>query len=404
MSIVKFQVQSMLQCLFGAPTPVISVSKKQAQDQTGDDDPFGKVQDYFQQMWEEGKEAIPQRLTQIALDSKMDELARWVEEWGADGRFAFVRTLQEAARNHGRVDMMKNKMGESVAVKRMPTQWITKGPKEFLKEYASSSERPWYDMSIIKMLNEQGFPHVCRLLGIFRDKDNTFVAMTLAEGGDLFGWCNSGPSPGVEREALMLPIVIQVFQAVRYIHDVGIAHRDLSLENILLSTDRTGKMLIKLIDFGMATLNRICRKELRGKQSYQAPEMHTNEEYDAFLTDVFALGVVVFAMAVQDYPWQATKKNSCQLFEFVRNFGLEKFLTRRKARKSKDNEYLINVISPSFLQLIVGLLSFKPATRLHLGEQCFENSELEGVWNMKWIPEEHRRKESKTATHEVTNI
>ena len=31
----------------------------------------------------------------------------------------------------------------------------------------------------------------------------------------------------------------------------------------------------------------------------------------------FALGVSVFAMAVQDYPWTSTKKSSCQLFEYI---------------------------------------------------------------------------------------
>ena len=54
--------------------------------------------------------------------------------------------------------------------------------------------------------------------------------------------------------------------------------------------------------------SRMCKREVRGKQSYQAPEMHGSDTYDAFLADDFALGVVVFAMAVQDYPWTATKK------------------------------------------------------------------------------------------------
>ena len=104
----------------------------------------------------------------------------------------------------------------------------------------------------------------------------------------------------------MLPIVGQIFTAVCWLHDLGVAHRDLSLENILL-TDNGGSMQVKLIDFGMSTTQRVCKRELRGKQSYQAPEMH-GPEYDAFLADEFALGVVLFAMAVQDYPWTSTKK------------------------------------------------------------------------------------------------
>lgn len=78
--------------------------------------------------------------------------------------------------------------------------------------------------------------------------------------GDLFEWCfrPTVPAPGVEREAHMRPIVAQLLVAVRWLHGLGIAHRDLSLENVLLE-DSGAELRVKLIDFGMATMKRKVR-------------------------------------------------------------------------------------------------------------------------------------------------
>eukprot|EP00959_Pyramimonas_sp_CCMP1952_P281324 5880941-Pyramimonas_sp.AAC.1 len=60
----------------------------------------------------------------------------------------------------------------------------------------------------------------------------------------------------------------------------------------------------------MATLEQSATAEIMGKQSYQAPEIHLPQPFDTFMTDAFSLGVVLFAMAAQDYPWSSTKRKS----------------------------------------------------------------------------------------------
>jgi len=324
-------------------------------------------------------------ITPTDLDATLFDLASDVTDWGTGGQFTFVKTLQEAVRNHGRVDLMTTKdTNIQIAVKRMPTRWVRVGPKEFKEHYPTASERPWHDIGFVKSLNKRGFPHVCDLIGIFRDDANTFVAVALANQGDLFAWCDVDPRPGRAREVVMKPLVTQIFGAVRWIHACGIAHRDLSLENILLNRDDTG-LNIKIIDFGMGTLKRWCLKEVRGKQSYQAPEMHGDVEYDGYLTDGFALGVVVFAMAVQDYPWISTKRNTCQLFEYVSTFGFEKLLERRKLRKG-NGERLIEVLSEPLVELLLGLLTMNPPDRACLGEPQFEAEKARpSIWDKKWM-------------------
>jgi len=323
-------------------------------------------------------------LTGAQLTEVMDDVSRRVKDW-EQGGFTLVKQLQEAVRNHGRVELMRSPASEGsklVAVKRMPTKWVRNSPSEFAEYYPAASERPWYDIGIVRKLNLVGFPYACTLMGVFRDQDTTFVASSLATEGDLFGWCDRDPPPGLAREEIMQPLVGQMFSAVRWLHNLGIAHRDLSLENILLTDTGSDGLQVKVIDFGMASLTQKVRREVRGKQSYQAPEMHMEPEYDTFLADIFALGVVLFAMAAQDYPWTSTKRNACQLYEYVSLFGFRKFLEKRRLRKG-NGEHLIEVFSPAFVDLLDGLLEVDAKERLTLGEVCF-GKERKSVWNMKW--------------------
>lgn len=320
-------------------------------------------------------------ITRDVLQEAIESVASATQPWDPS-EFVGQTLLQEAVRNHGQVDLMTKKNGEKMAVKRMPNRWVREGPIEFNEQYPTASERPWVDIGLVRYLNSIQYPYACQLFGVFRDDETTYVAAALATQGDLFSWCDRDPKPGPAREAVMLPVVGQIFVAVRWLHDLGVAHRDLSLENILL-TEAEGTQQVKLIDFGMATVNRICKKEVRGKQSYQAPEMHGSDAYDAFLADEFALGVSIFAMAVQDYPWTSTKKGSCQLFEYISTFGLMKFLKKRKLRKG--SEHLSEVMSPELIQMIDCMLQLDPSTRLCLGEACFSGEARRSVWDEVWI-------------------
>jgi len=117
----------------------------------------------------------------------------------------------------------------------------------------------------------------------------------------------------------------------------------------------------------MSTLERSCQGEARGKVVYRAPEMYENMAYDPFLVDIFALGVVAFAVAARDYPWSCTRRRSCKSFDYVCDHGLTKFLQQRRLRNSKG-QCLSQVFSPAFIELLEGLLNFDPCRRFSLGE------------------------------------
>lgn len=146
--------------------------------------------------------------------------------------------------------------------------------------------------------------------------------------------------------------------------------------------------MVKLIDFGMATLERNVRHELRGKLFYLAPEIHTNASVDTFLADEFALGVVFYAVATGDYLWTTTQQGKCQIFEYISSSGLRPFLQKRRLR-SGNGETLSEVLSPGFVDVIEALLQMQPKKRACLGEVAFQEEvrrqRRKSVWDLAYL-------------------
>lgn len=309
-----------------------------------------------------------------------------VQPWD-DGRFRVIRKLQDASRNRGQVLLMEdNQELRQVAVKQMPTRWVLGNHSEFVIEHPSETELPWQDVGCVSFLNRVGYPYACDLLGVYRDEVHTYVATSLASEGDLFSWCEGGVSAGFEREKVVHPIARQILEGVQHLHDFGIVHRDLSLENVLISKDpRDESFKIHIIDFSMASTSRHFRNCVRGKASYQAPELHSDVEYDAYLSDAFSIGVTLYAVLLKDYPWLSTRTGGCKCFEYVRKNGFRAYLAKRKLRSSTQR--VVEFMSEPLVQLLEGLLCLDPAQRLTLGERKWRGLRR-SVWEEPWMRED----------------
>lgn len=296
--------------------------------------------------------------------------AAGAEQWKPES-FEFVQPLQSAARNQGHVELMKRlDSGDFVAVKRMPISWTANGHKEFLRDHHVETEMPWMDIGLVSFLHCKGVDWICEPLGVFQDHRETFVVSALANKGDLFDWSQTGPAPGLEREDFSLPVVSQMFAAIQYLHNMSIAHCDISLENILLAQNEEGPLQVKVIDFGMAVVGTNEIVGTRGKPSYQAPEMHTpGAKFDPFLADCFSLGVAVFGIVVQDYPWLSTRPKACKFFEFMRMYGPRDYLMMRKSRRNAERPSLGSLCSEALLELLEALLAVNPSNRAQVDGQ-----------------------------------
>ncbi len=320
---------------------------------------------------------------------------REVKAWDQTA-WKFIRKLQHAPRNRGQVNLMCDvHENELVAVKKMPSSWVTKTYPEFLKSHPYETEIPWKDLGCTRFLESVGFPYVCKIRGMYDDAEHTYVVSDLATEGDMYDWCNAGignmPS-GRQREAMLYPLLMELFDGVRRLHEFNIVHRDLSLENVLLTKQQGGALHVRICDFGSAmTRSTIFGSDRRcGKASYMAPEIHEAKEYDGIAADCFSLGVVMYAVLMKGLPWISTKtagKGRCACFHYFINHGLSSYLKKRKVRGSNTLK-VFDVLSREAFELLDGLLTVDPARRSTCSYPPVPvpgKPAPRSVWDEKWL-------------------
>jgi len=141
-------------------------------------------------------------------------------------------------------------------------------------------------------------PNIIKLHAVFVDKINFYLVMELCEGGDLFSKIVSKGSFS-EKDAAMY--CRQLAQALKFMHDHGVAHRDLKPENLLLDAEGN----LKVADFGLSKImeeKHSAMKTVCGTWAYAAPEVIKRKGYD-HLVDVWSLGVLQFVMLAGYHPF-----------------------------------------------------------------------------------------------------
>jgi len=326
---------------------------------------------------------VPEPIWQEDLEDAMSSQARLTRPFPRGGDFTFVRRLQPASRNNGYVDEARLG-GRAVAVKKMPDWWMCSSSEEFDQNHPGESERPWTDLGLLSELQRRRYPYSCDFLGIFHRGAVRGVVTGLATGGNLLDWSDSQPEPGPSREGQLLPLVVQMCHAVQLLHHLGVAHRDLSPENILLTECPAG-LRVKLIDFSMASLGQFASLGHRvGKTPFIAPEQFAEGggDYDAFLADVFSLGVVICSMASADYPWSATAPGDFPLEDPWRA-GTRALLER--VQPADWRQPLSQVVSPALMDLLCVVLEPDPRWRASLGEPCYRHDSRASAWRSRWL-------------------
>ncbi|CAO3599226.1 unnamed protein product [Absidia cylindrospora] len=116
----------------------------------------------------------------------------------------------------------------------------------------------------------------------------------------------------------------QLVNGVAYLQDMGIAHRDLKLENLVMDHHHT----VKIIDFGAATVVRypFDKVERRssgvcGSDPYIAPEQYKGT-YDAFKADLWSCGIIFVCMVLRRFAWRiprASLDKNYALYVYNRN-------------------------------------------------------------------------------------
>ncbi|KAH7098511.1 hypothetical protein BKA62DRAFT_832486 [Auriculariales sp. MPI-PUGE-AT-0066] len=141
-------------------------------------------------------------------------------------------------------------------------------------------------------------PHVTQLFEVIATESYIWLVTELCAGGELFDYL---VEKGRLSEDEARRIFGQLCLAVGYVHEQGVVHRDLKLENVLLDE----RCRVKLGDFGFTRefergnlLDTYC-----GTTGYAAPEMLQGRRYTGQEVDVWSLGIIFYALLTGSLPF-----------------------------------------------------------------------------------------------------
>lgn len=148
-------------------------------------------------------------------------------------------------------------------------------------------------------------------------------------------------------------IVLQVAEALHYIHKQNVVHCDIKTENILISEqDHDGKrarMVAKLLDFGLARSLTASRAStsLSGTPHYVAPERIRGEPASP-ASDVYGVGILLYELLCGAVPWDGP---------------VQKILSGHLDQKPRPPSQIVDGLDPALETLILRALAKRPAER-----------------------------------------
>jgi len=220
---------------------------------------------------------------QTAFDSAAALLAQYgygLEDQLGKGSYAVVRGA--SSKKHKRRVAIK-----IVSKKKAPEDYLTK----FLPR----------EIQVLKRLRH---PSCISLLEAIETNTRIYLIMNLAENGDLLEYIRErGPMADDEARRLFR----QLITATEYFHGLGIVHRDLKCENLLL--DLSYNLVVS--DFGFArgqpinaeSGKRRLSQTFCGSYAYAPPEILRGIAYDGAIADIWSVGVVLYTMVSASLPF-----------------------------------------------------------------------------------------------------
>jgi len=200
--------------------------------------------------------------------------------------------------------------GQSVAVKIVERGF--QGNAEMSNEFRAMQE--------IKCLTSLSHPNIVGFLSYHRTEDCIYIIQELVNGISLLDYLkhkgnriNTGAA---------LHIFFQAAMAVEYLHNNGVYHRDLKLENMIVDINGS----VQIIDFDLAHKVSDIRNLQKldvfcGTPHIACPEIWRAEPYDGSKADIWSLGVILYVLLTGAYPFDGDDLS--ELRDAILNEALE---------------------------------------------------------------------------------
>ncbi len=205
------------------------------------------------------------------------------------GKYQIVRELGRGA--SGKVYLATDPFGDrQVAIK-----------VAFPEALKSSEDGAFYKKMFLNeaaLAGKLNHPHIVEIYDAVVEDEFSYIVMEFVEGGTLEKFC--------EADALLDPaevaeIIFKCVRALAFAQRLGLTHRDLKPGNIL-HVDGTD---IKIADFG-AAINTVSDRTVItnvGSPAYMAPELVTGAAQASAVTDIYALGIVMYYLLAGRLPF-----------------------------------------------------------------------------------------------------
>ncbi len=225
----------------------------------------------------------------------------------------------------------------------------------------------------IRIMKKIDHPNIIKFHEAYQDDYNIYLVQEYCDGGDISARQKSEEN-GVFSEKTAGSYILQLLQAVNYMHCSSIVHRDLKLDNLMLTSasDQHPDGVVKVIDFGLshlssqepepesekvkAQLMKTKMMSVVGTPLFMAPEVFRGS-YD-FKCDYWSIGVILYFMLSGTYPYTS-----------LPNMDYSKVIASRKLSFDSDKW---TGVSKEAKDLIRSLMSIKPGKRPDY-EKCLQH-------------------------------
>lgn len=225
--------------------------------------------------------------TADALDEWMLHLSKVCVLTGFKHDYAKIRKIDSG--KFGKVYLCEDMLTrEQFAVKRIKKE-IIKAPKCLNHLYN--------EVSILRKLDH---PNIIKIFKVYEDKFSISLILEYVPYGNLYSRIQKRIKLA-QKEAIIFSK--KLFETLRYLHSKGIMHRDLKLENILM-TSQTSEIDFKLCDFGLACYVDRSLRTKSGSPGYMAPEILRGNSYST-KADIFSAGVVLYILISGTSPFNS---------------------------------------------------------------------------------------------------
>jgi serine/threonine protein kinase len=189
------------------------------------------------------------------------------------------------------------------------------------------------EISILQKLNH---PNIIKMYDFYFDvkKNDIYIFLEYCPNGSIKNFLGKG---GYLDEIYVNKLMKQLISGFKYLLSLGIYHRDIKPDNLLLSSNYN----LKITDFGLSTMNKNGTfHHLCGSPLYMAPEILVSANYNK-KSDIWSTGMVMFELLFGHHPLHNIK----HITDLIKYFNCNPLITIPPIQKPNDINITPNCIS-----------------------------------------------------------